>query len=221
MSEPLSGRVVDPGSGPNGTGGGRPGPDAIRGLSRKWAKAWIVPVVFGVASCVLGVLVVIWPRHTAGALAALFGLYLLITGVYRLVAAIQLKGIEPIARVVALVLAALSVVIGLVCLANPFTTAATFAAVVGAFWLAAGAITVLGAWQRQGRAKVGRAPGAAGGVLSVIIGLLIILFPGASLVLLAWILGCTLIFFGLSALATGLAARRLLKNVESAALYWP
>jgi uncharacterized membrane protein HdeD (DUF308 family) len=179
-------------------------------------------VVFGVLSVVLGVLVVSWPRHTAGALAVIFGLYLLITGVYRAVAAAQLRGVEPIARAVAFVLAALSVAVGAVCLVNPFATAATFAVVVGAFWLATGAITVLGAWQRRGRAvQAGRRPGAAGGVLSMIIGLLIMAFPGASLVALAWLLGGSLIFFGLSAFLTGLTARRLLKNVDTAALYWP
>jgi uncharacterized membrane protein HdeD (DUF308 family) len=55
----------------------------------------------------------------------------------------------------------------------------------------------------------------------MIVGVLIILFPKASLVFLAVVLGLWLIFFGLSALATGLTARRLLKNVETGVLYWP
>jgi len=178
-------------------------------------------VGFGAVSIVLGLLVLFWPGHTVGTLTTLFGLYLLITGGYRFIAAIQLKGIEPVARVVALVMAALSVAIGLVCLVDPFSTAAAFAMVAGVFWLAAGAIAIFGARQRRGHPIVGRGPGVAGGVFSMIIGLLVLTFPNASLVVLAWILGCSLIFFGISALATGLAARRLLKNVARAALYWP
>lgn len=220
MSEPLSGRIVQPGDRP-GPGGSprRPGL-----LSPKWAKAWIVPVVFGAASVPLGVLVLAWPGHTVGALTVLFGLYLLITGGYRFVAAIQLHGVDPIARAVALVLAVLSACVGVVCLINPFSTAATFAVVAGAFWFAAGAITWFGSWQRRGRdgaAASGRAPGFAGGGFSMIIGILIMLFPKSSLLFLAVVLGCWLIFFGVSAVATGLAARRLLKNVERAVLYWP
>lgn len=238
MSEPLSGRIVEPGDQPGpadarpgqgpGDGSGRApgrGSGGLAGLlSSKWAKAWIVPVVFGAASVVLGVLVLAWPGHTVGALTALFGLYLLITGIYRLVAAIQLHGVDPVARVVALVLAVLSVAIGVVCLINPFTTASTFAFVAGAFWFAAGAITWFGARQRRARGPgtaIGRGPGVAGGVFSMIIGVLIMLFPGASLVFLAVVLGCWLVFFGLSAIATGLTARRLLKNVRNAVLYWP
>lgn len=227
MSEPLSGRIVEPGDQPS-PGSARPGPGAggLAGLlTSKWAKAWIVPVVFGVASVVLGVLVLAWPGHTVGALTILFGLYLLMTGIYRFVAAIQLHGVDPIARVVALVLAVLSAAVGVVCLIDPFTTASTFAFVAGAFWFAAGAITWFGAWQRRARGPgttvIGRGPGVAGGVFSMIIGVLIMLFPGASLVFLAVVLGCWLVFFGLSAIATGLTARRLLKNVRNAVLYWP
>lgn len=227
MSEPLSGRIVEPGEQPvPGDSRSGPGSGGLAGLlSSKWAKAWIVPVVFGAASVVLGVLVLVWPGHTVGALTALFGLYLLLTGIYRFVTAIQLHGVDPIARVVALVLAVLSAAVGVVCLINPFTTASTFAFVAGAFWFAAGAITWFGAWQRRARdasgTPVGRGPGVAGGVFSMIIGVLIMLFPGASLVFLAVVLGCWLVFFGLSAIATGLTARRLLKNVRNAVLYWP
>lgn len=217
MSEPVSGRVVDPGEGPRPGESGRPGV-----LSPKWAKAWLVPVTFGVASVVLGVLVLAWPGHGIGALTVLFGLYLLVTGGYRFVAAVQLRGVDPIARVVALVLGALAVAVGVVCLIDPFRTASSFAVVAGAFWLAAGAITWFGARQRRGRDRDPvRAAGSAGGVFSMVVGVLIMLFPSASLLFLAVVLGCWLVFFGLSALATGLAARRLLKNVERSVLYWP
>jgi uncharacterized membrane protein HdeD (DUF308 family) len=138
------------------------------------------------------------------------------------VTAAQLKGVEPIARAVALVLAAISVVVGILCLVDPFTTASAFAVVVGAFWLATGAILVFGSRQRRSRPNQrGRGPGMTGGVFAMLVGVLILLFPGASLVVLAWILGLWLIVFGASAIATGLTARRLLRGVAEAPLYWP
>jgi uncharacterized membrane protein HdeD (DUF308 family) len=221
--EPLEGEVVGHGVGqPGGDGSGQAGGngEAAAAVVDRWRRRWMFPVVFGAAGVVLGVLVLVWPGHTVKALTFLFGVYLLITGGYRFVAALQLKGVDAVARVVALVLAVLSVGFGLVCLAHPFNAAATLALVVGVFWLASGALTAFGAWQRHGTA-LGRTPGMTGGFFAMFIGLLILLFPGASLVVLAWILGLWLIFFGATALATGLAARKLLERARSAVLYWP
>jgi uncharacterized membrane protein HdeD (DUF308 family) len=220
--QPLEGEVVGHGPGPQGDGGARPGGNgaAAAEVVDRWRRKWLYPVVFGAAGVVLGVLVLVWPGHTVRALTYLFGVYLLITGGYRLVAALQLKGVDAVARVVALVLAVLSVGFGIVCLAHPFNAAATLALVVGAFWLASGALTAFGAWQRH-RSALGRTPGMTGGFFAMFIGLLILLFPGASLVVLAWILGLWLIFFGATAVATGLAARKLLERARSAVLYWP
>jgi uncharacterized membrane protein HdeD (DUF308 family) len=48
-----------------------------------------------------------------------------------------------------------------------------------------------------------------------------VLFPHASLLFLAMVLGFWLAFVGVSAIATGFTARRLLKNVTASVLYWP
>jgi uncharacterized membrane protein HdeD (DUF308 family) len=224
VSEPLSGRIVDEGSGPRDPGSGSspgPGPGA-GGPKARWQRLWLVPVLFGLASIALGLLVLFWPKHSISALTVLFGLYLLITGAYRAVTAVQLRGVDPLARAVALVLAALSIVVGLVCLADPFSGASMFAVVVGAFWLASGAIMVLGARQRRLAAGTGvRGASMAGGVFAMVVGLLIILFPGTSLLFLAIVLGVWLVVVGVSALTAGLTARRLLKNAAHSALYWP
>ncbi|MGH3415367.1 MAG: hypothetical protein ACRDSS_02770, partial [Actinocrinis sp.] len=70
MSEPLSGRIVQPGDGADPGAGGPGAGGGLRSLllSRKLARAWMVPVVFGVVSVALGVLVLAWPGHTVGAL---------------------------------------------------------------------------------------------------------------------------------------------------------
>ena len=169
-------------------------------------------------------LVLIWPGHTVKALTVLFSVYLLLTGGYRLVAAFQLKGVDPVARMVALVLAVLSVGFGVVCLAQPFKAAASLALRHRRVLAGQRRAHVFGARQRA-RSAPGRSPGMTGGVFAMIVGVLIMLFPGTSLVVLAWILGLWLIFFGGTALATGLAARTVLTKVkeaaDTAALYWP
>jgi uncharacterized membrane protein HdeD (DUF308 family) len=218
MSEPLEGEVVDGGGDPGRGGPSRGGFDLGR-----WRRMWLLPVGFGAAGVVLGVLMLSWPGHTVAALTYLFGAYLLLTGVYRFIAALQLRHVDAVARVVALVLAVLSVGFGVACLVRPFHAAATLALVVGAYWLASGALGAFGARQRR-RGAPGRSPGMGGGVFAMIVGLLILLFPGASLLALAWILGLWLIVFGAGAVATGLVARKVLHKVDkvrSAPMYWP
>lgn len=218
MSEPLEGEVVDGGGDPGRGGPSRGGFDLGR-----WRRMWLLPVGFGGAGVVLGVLMLSWPGHTVAALTYLFGAYLLLTGVYRFIAALQLRHVDAVARVVALVLAVLSVGFGVACLVRPFHAAATLALVVGAYWLASGALGAFGARQRR-RGAPGRSPGMGGGVFAMIVGLLILLFPGASLLALAWILGLWLIVFGAGAVATGLVARKVLHKVDkvrSAPMYWP
>jgi uncharacterized membrane protein HdeD (DUF308 family) len=225
----LEGEVVGQGAGtggPDGPGSG-PGPGSpgspasgAAAVVERWRRMWLLPVVFGAAGVVLGVLVLIWPGHTVRALTYLFGVYLLLTGIYRFIGALQLRGVDAVARVVALVLAVISVGFGVLCLAHPFNAAASLALVVGVFWLASGALTAFGGWQRA-RATPGRSPSMTGGWFAMLVGLLILLFPGASLVVLAWILGLWLIFFGGTALVTGLTARTLLKQARNVALYWP
>jgi uncharacterized membrane protein HdeD (DUF308 family) len=222
MSEPLEGEVVG-GAGPAGGSGAGRGPGGGGLDLGRWRRMWVLPVGFGAAGVVLGLLMLMWPGHTVTALTYLFGVYLLLTGLYRLFTAIQLRGVDAVARAVALVLAALSVGFGVLCLIRPFHAAATLALVVGAFWLASGALGTFGARQRR-RGAPGRSPGMGGGVFAMVIGLLILLFPGASLVALAWILGLWLIFFGAGAVATGLTARTLLGKVDkarTAPMYWP
>jgi uncharacterized membrane protein HdeD (DUF308 family) len=223
MSDPLEGEVVEPGSGDGAGGEGRPGgrPRILGPLEAgSFRKMWLLPVLFGGAGVLLGLLVLIWPGHTVKALTVLFGVYLVLTGGYRFVAALQLKDVDAVARAVALVLAVLSFAFGVVCLAEPFTAASSLALVIGVFWLASGALTVFGARQRA-RSTPGRSPGMTGGVFAMVVGLLIMIFPGASLVVLAWILGLWLIFFGGTALVTGLVARKVLEAAKHAALYWP
>src|SRR5262245_44622780 len=49
--------------------------------------AWQVVLLTGVASLILGVLVLVWPGASLVAAGVLFGLYLLFSGVFQLVAA--------------------------------------------------------------------------------------------------------------------------------------
>lgn len=228
MSQALGGYNVDheDAGGAGGAGGpGNPnrsadGTDYRRDPDR-WASVWRIPVVFGVLSIALGVTVLVWPGHTIGALTVMFGIFLLVAGIYRFAHAFHLRGGDTGSRVVAVILGLLAVLLGIVCLINPFATASAFAVVVGVFWMVAGLIMIFAGWRRQDIPTRGaRAVTIITGVCNVIIGLLVEFFPELGLLFMALLLGFYLVFLGISAITTGLAVRRMLKDTPTSALYW-
>jgi uncharacterized membrane protein HdeD (DUF308 family) len=68
-------------------GGMRAGPwQRFAGLSRAWGWA----LVFGVLTLAVGVAAVVWPGRTVVVIAVLFGIQLLVWGVFRLTEAFAL-----------------------------------------------------------------------------------------------------------------------------------
>lgn len=228
MSESPGGYGADRGSAGTAGSEGAPGsphwsadPTGYRKNLPGWANVWRIPVIFGVLSAALGVAVLVWPGHTIGALTIMFGFFLLIIGGYRFAHAFHLRGGDTGSRVAAVVLGLLAVLLGIVCLIDPFTTASVFAIVVGAFWMVAGVITIFAGWRRRGiPTRTGRAATILIGVFNLLIGLLIEFFPVLGLLFMAVLLGCYLVFTGITAITTGLAVRRMLEDVQTSALYW-
>jgi uncharacterized membrane protein HdeD (DUF308 family) len=173
---------------------------------------------------VAGILVLVWPGKTILVLAVVLGVWLLVVGVFRLVAAIAFDGVPPdgvppdgvppdgvphdgvhSSRVLLALLGVVAILVGILCLARPFQTATALALLLGAFWVVGGVIEFF-------HGIVGRVPGRGwamvGGVLSIIAGIVVLAYPGASLVVLAWLFGIWLIVLGAVAMAAGFAGRR-------------
>jgi uncharacterized membrane protein HdeD (DUF308 family) len=166
------------------------------------AGRWWTFVVRGIAAILFGVLTFLWPGITLTALVLLFGAYALIDGVLSIVGAITkqrgrgrwwalvLKGVFGI------IAAGVTVVFpGLAALALLYVIAA-WALVTGAFEVAA-AISLRKYLEKEWLL-------ALGGVLSIMFGILLMVFPGAgALALVLWIgaymfvAGCLLVVLGL------------------------
>jgi uncharacterized membrane protein HdeD (DUF308 family) len=57
--------------------------DLLAGIGRHWG--WVL--TFGIITLLAGVLVVIWPGRTIEVIAVLFGIQLIVAGIFRFVAA--------------------------------------------------------------------------------------------------------------------------------------
>ena len=99
--------------------------------------AWQAVLLTGVASLILGIPVLVWPGASLLAAGVLFGLYLLISGIFQLVAAFGTHRTTSL-RVLALISGSLSILLGLFCLRGPMRSILLLGLWIGIGWLIRG-----------------------------------------------------------------------------------
>ncbi|GAA2504485.1 HdeD family acid-resistance protein [Streptomyces longisporus] len=114
---------------------------ALHALSR---AAWQIVLLTGIASLVLGVLVLVWPGASLLAAGVLFGVYLLISGIFQLVAAFGTHKTTAL-RVLAFISGSLSILLGLFCLRGPMRSILLLALWIAIGWLIRGITQTLAA----------------------------------------------------------------------------
>jgi uncharacterized membrane protein HdeD (DUF308 family) len=165
---------------------------------------WPALVLLGLAVTVLGILLIANPFATAGALAALAGVALVLSGISETIAAARAENTAG-----AMLFGILLTVGGIVILLWPGATVRAVALVVGAVLIVTGVVRAL-------LTRSARAPGSGGGsatagytlaILSIVLGVLALVWPGATIVVLAVLFGIELIVTGVAETALGLALR--------------
>jgi uncharacterized membrane protein HdeD (DUF308 family) len=174
-------------------------------LGRNW---WLF-VVLGVVCVVTGILAIVWPGLTLLTLGIIAGIYLLITAIMEIIDAIV--G-EPGGRALSAILGIVSLIAGLIFLRRPGESLVAIVVVAGIFLVAEGVIRIVRAF---GSAEV-RSWGVALGVVDVIVGGVILSWPGIGLVTLAVFFAGTMIIRGGFAIAVGFRLRSLRQAEEPA-----
>jgi uncharacterized membrane protein HdeD (DUF308 family) len=189
-------------------------PDPVAHRLSGVGRSPVLLVVEGALSALLGVLVLTWPGASAGVLAWVFGIQLIVTGCLQLVSATSdVAGTGD--RVLSSVLGTLSILVGLLCLRTPLQTALVLGLLIGITWVIGGVVrTVQGVVATRGTPRRWR---IAGGVLWVLAGGLVLVYPGASLVTFASILGIVLILEGTCLIGVGLTTRNSRRPLASVA----
>jgi uncharacterized membrane protein HdeD (DUF308 family) len=159
-------------------------------VSRSWA--WLA--FFGALSVVVGILVLVWPGHTLVALAVLFGLQLVVSGLFRLVAAVAVTDATGGARALLAILGLLGLVIGLWALRHIDIALSLLALFLGIYWVIDGVVELFTVVVHP--ELPGRGWAAVSGLLAILAGIILLVWPQPSLLVLAVILGIFLLFFG-------------------------
>jgi uncharacterized membrane protein HdeD (DUF308 family) len=168
---------------------------------------WWAFVVRGVAAVLFGMLTFIVPGMALLTLVFLFGAYAIVEGAFNIAAAVH-RG-EP-RRQPAWVLAlegVVSIVAGLLAYVLPGLTALSLLLLIAAWSLVTGVLEIAAAIRLRRQVK-GEWLMALSGVLSVVFGFLLMVFPGAgALAVVLWI-GAYAIPFGAILIALGVKLRR-------------
>ena len=173
-------------------------------------------MALGIISLLAGGAVLAWPGRTLIVVAVLFGIQLVVTGIFRFVAAFASEDLTGGTRVLLAVLGVLSLIIGLYAVRHVLVTLLALALLLGIYWIVNGAVELfmaLSAHRVPGRGWI-----VVMGVLSVLAGLLVLVYPAISLLTLVVVLSVWLLVLGLMKITLAIRARSPGRRIEDRAL---
>ncbi len=169
---------------------------------------WWAFVVRGIAAVLFGVLTWIFPGMALLSLVFLFGAYALVEGAFNIAGATRTKAAPSRQRWLLAVEGVVSILAGIIAFVTPGITAVALLYVIAAWALVTGLLEIAAAVRLRRQIR-GEWLLAVSGALSVIFGLLLMIFPGpGALAVLVWI-GAYAVVFGAMLIALGVKLRNL------------
>jgi uncharacterized membrane protein HdeD (DUF308 family) len=178
------------------------------------AERWWLLLLRGIAAVIFGVLAFVWPGLTLLTLVIIYGAYALLDGVLALVAAFT-GGAKPIPTWWLVIVGVLGIAAGLVTFLYPGVTALVLLVFIAVWSIARGVFEIIGAIQLRKELENEWLLILAG-AMSVVFGVLILVWPGAGALALVWLIGAYAIIFG--ALFVGFALRLRRHRAEARAV---
>jgi uncharacterized membrane protein HdeD (DUF308 family) len=172
-------------------------------LSRNW---WAF-ALRGLLAIIFGVLALIWPGATLLTLVLLFGAYTLVDGIFAVIAGIRSYGSNE--RWWAVLLEGLAgILIGLLTFFWPGVTAFVLLYFIAAWAIVTGILEIIAAIRLR-EVITGEGWMILSGILSVLFGVLLFVFPSAGALSLVWLIGAYAIVFGVVLLILAFRLRGL------------
>ncbi|MGB0100825.1 MAG: DUF308 domain-containing protein [Nocardioides sp.] len=169
-------------------------PPAIRGLAEHWGLV----LTYAIITLGLGVALLVWPDASLKVFAFLLAVQLIVTGIFRIVQSISADTRETGYRVLIGLAGGIALIVGLLILRDPLHSVLVLTMILGAFWLISGVIDVVGVF--VGVERTGRGWELASGVLSIIVGGILLVYTDFSVKFLVVFIALWLILVGAIAL---------------------
>lgn len=177
------------------------------------SRSWWLFALRGVAASIFGVVALISPAATVLALVLVFGVYAIIDRVLAIIAAFRMREVAKHWWVVLLEGLA-GILAGIVAIVFPFATAVALLFLI-AFWaIFTGIMEIIAAIQLRHEID-NEWSLILGGILSVILGIVLVVFPIVGALGLVWVIGIYAIFFGVLMLYLAFKVRGLATPVKA------
>jgi uncharacterized membrane protein HdeD (DUF308 family) len=164
-------------------------------------------ILRGILAIAFGILVWVWPRITLVVLIILFGIFAVVSGIFALAAAYQafraglrwwLLAVSGVACLIA----------GIAAFVWPHETALILLYVIAVWAIVTGVAEIAAAFS-AGRTSFDEWLLVPGGVLSIIFGIVLFVFPGVGLLALVWLIGIYAILYGISLISSAFSIARI------------
>lgn len=166
--------------------------DVMVGIGKHWG--WLL--TFGLLSVLLGIVVLVWPGKTIVVVATFLGAYLLVSGIFQIVNAFAADMLTGGFRWLIGISGFLSVLLGLFSFRSIAHSLAILVLLIGFGWLVRGFSQLIDAI--ADKATPMRGWQIFSGILGIIAGLVVLMYPSPSLVALAAVSGIWLIVLGVA-----------------------
>ncbi len=163
---------------------------AVFSAVRTMAEHWWVVLLRGVLAILFGVLAYTWPGLTVLLLVSIWGAYALIDGIVGVVAGIRGKWGSLV------VIGLIGIAAGIVAFLWPGLTAVTLLWVI-AFWAIVAGVLQISAAIRLRKEVEGEWLWVLSGILTVGLGVLFFLYPGAGILSVTWLIAALAIVWGI------------------------
>ena len=171
----------------------------------------------GVIAIVFGVLAFIWPGLTAIALVYLFAGYALVDGVLTIASSVRNRE-ENDRWWLGLIEGLVSIAAAVIAVLIPQVAAVTLVFVIAIWAIVTGILEIAAAIRLRHEIDNEWALGL-GGLVSVVLGVIMIIFPNAGVLGLVWAIAGYAIAFGLLMLYLAIAAPKLMERYRGARVY--
>jgi uncharacterized membrane protein HdeD (DUF308 family) len=186
---------------------GRDVRDVMAAIGRHWG--WVL--AFGILSVLLGVCMLVWPSATVVVIATFLGAYLLVSGIFQVVNAFAASELTTGFRWLIAISGVLSILLGLYAFRSIAHSVEILVLLIGFAWLLRGFSVLFDGIAAKG--VPGRGWAITMGILGIVAGLVVLMYPGPSLWALTLVVGIWLIILGVAEIVGAFRLRSLAASV--------